>query len=144
MAYVAARSNGRFEVRESVHTPSGPRARTLAGFTMLTSEVLEKAAQRATRPFDADAVIASGRKAGTPMQLTGEPSGGFVGASRRMAASLRRSARPSGEDPGAALIDLLGFADAVRAGQPARPAERLGFPALAALIAPRAAAARAR
>lgn len=37
--------------------------------------------------------------------------------------------------PGEALIDLLGFADAVTASQPARAATRLAFPPLAPLVA---------
>ena len=56
MAYVVARPKGRFEIRESVHTPKGPRARSLANFAQLTDEVLATARRRATRPFDAEAV----------------------------------------------------------------------------------------
>jgi hypothetical protein len=37
-------------------------------------------------------------------------------------------------DPGAALIDLLGFADTVTRGQPARPFEPLTFPVLRKLV----------
>ncbi len=143
MAYVVARRNGRFEVRESSHTSKGPRARSLAGFGVLTDEVLAKAAGRARRPFDAQAVLASGRRAGAPVQVAVRRMGAgeardssrrFVEASRRMALSLRRppSSRPA--DPGAALIDLLGFADAVTASQPARPFEPLAFPALHLLV----------
>jgi hypothetical protein len=147
MAYVVVRPNGGYEVRESLHTPKGPRARTLAGFRVLTDEVLAMAARRATRPFDAGAVIASGRRAGAPRAVAG-PAGGvggssrrFVEASRRMALSLRR-ASPSGlADPGAALIDLLGFADAVRSSQPPRAFEPLAFPVLARLVAGARAAA---
>lgn len=36
-------------------------------------------------------------------------------------------------DPGSVLIDLLGFADAVAAGQPPRRFQPLEFPALAKL-----------
>ena len=167
MAYVVARANGRFEIRESVHTPKGPRARSLAGFTLLTDEVLAAAARRAIRPFDAQAVIASGRRAGVPeaderrgyvsaaaRARTGamaRPGGRasasskrFVEASRRMA---RASMRPSAgvpEDPGAALIDLLGFADAVTAGQPPRQPQPLRFPALRRLVEERRGAASRR
>ena len=59
MAYVVARPKGRFEIRESVHTPAGPRARSLAGFTQLTDEVLARASRKAVRPFDPEAVRAS-------------------------------------------------------------------------------------
>ena len=42
MAYVVERRSGHWEIRESVHTAAGPRARTLATFRMLTDEVLER------------------------------------------------------------------------------------------------------
>lgn len=142
MAYVVTRPKGRFEVRESLHTPKGPRARSLAGFDVLTDEALATAAARATRPFDARAVIASARRAGAPVRIGGagvaegvrDSSRRFVEASRRMAQSMRRRPAPSGgEDSGAALIDLLGFADAVARSQPPRPFEPLTFPVLARL-----------
>jgi hypothetical protein len=149
MAYVVARPKGRFEVRESLHTPKGPRARSLAGFDVLTDGVLAAAAARSTRPFDAEAVLASARRAGAPVR-TGvgvaegvrDSSRRFVEASRRMALSMRR--RPvavGGEDAGAALIDLLGFADAVARSQPPRPFEPLRFPVLSRLVEGRRAVA---
>jgi hypothetical protein len=147
MAYVVARRNGRFEVRESSHTPKGPRARSLAGFEVLTDEVVARAARRAMRPFDVDAVIASGKRAGAPVTAVAGAVGGirdssrrFVEASRRMASSLQRppSSRPT--DPGAALIDLLGFADAVARNQPSRPFEPLAFPVMSRLVENRRAA----
>jgi hypothetical protein len=142
MAYVVARPRGRFEVRESLHTPKGPRARSLAGFDVLTDEVLATAAARSTRSFDAEAVLASARRAGAPVRTgTGVAEGvrdtsrRFVEASRRMALSMRRGpASPGGEDSGAALIDLLGFADAVARSQPPRPFEPLRFPVLSRLV----------
>ncbi len=162
MAYVVARRNGRFEIRESLHTPSGPRARTLAGFGgVLSEEVLARAGARARRPFDPAAVLASGRRAGAevaararrtlPERQQGTPpergaarteSGGrFLAASGRMARSVRRVAQTERMAPGDALIDLLGFADAVAASQPARRAGPLAFPALARLLAERRGAA---
>ncbi len=143
MAYVVARPKGRFEVRESLHTPGGPRARSLAGFDVLTDEVLAAAAARSTRPFDAEAVLASARRAGAPMRIGAgvvaegvrDSSRRFVEASRRMALSMRRRpAASGGEDSGAALIDLLGFADAVARSQPPRPFEPLRFPVLSRLV----------
>jgi hypothetical protein len=138
MAYVVARPKGRFEVRESLHTPDGPRAHSLAGFDVLTDAVLAKAAQRAQRPFDAEAVIASGRRAGAPATVgSGEPTDArrrFVDASRRMAQALRRPPALRPVDPGAALIDLLGFADAVTRNQPPRPPVPLAFPVLSRLV----------
>lgn len=137
MAYVVARLEGRFEIRESLHTPDGPRAHSLAGFDVLSDAVLAKAARRAQRPFDVGAVLASGRRAGAPTTVgvggEADASRRFVGASRRMARALQRpqALRP---DPGAALIELLGFADAVTRNQPPRPPLPLEFPVLSRLV----------
>lgn len=166
MAYVVARRNGRFELRESLHTPQGPRARTLAGFAVLSDDVLARAAARAQRPFNAAAAIDSGRRAGAQIVAgsqwrasseqalpdRGKPvsegpaprskkstqprragSGSFLAATARMARSVRRDPAAERVSPGDALIDLLGFADAVRASQPPRPAKPLAFPAIARL-----------
>jgi hypothetical protein len=148
MAYVVARPKGRFEIRESIHTPAGPRARSLAGFEVLTDEVLAKARRRAQRPFDTEAVLASGRRAGAP---TAGSAGSesrvsltrFVEASRRMAQTLQRPPANRPTDPGATLIGLLGFAEAVRHSQPARPFEPLAFPVMSRLIEERRAPAHA-
>lgn len=159
MAYVVARPRGRFEVRESLHTSKGPRARTLAGFDVLTDEVLGTAAARAQRPFDPDAIVASARRAGArvdgalveigtvPTRRTRGIAGGpeadsrsdaatkrFVDASRRMALSMRTEPHRQAIDPGDALIDLLGFADEVARAQPPRSREPLRFPVLARLV----------
>jgi hypothetical protein len=139
MAYVVARPKGRFEIRESLHTPDGPRARSLAGFDVLTDAVLAKAARRAQRPFDVAAVLASASRAGAPATAGG---GGraddsrirFVEASRRMARALQHPPTVRPVDPGAALIDLLGFADAVTRSQPPRPPAPLEFPVLSRLV----------
>jgi hypothetical protein len=149
MAYVVGRPKGRFEIRESVHTPAGPRARSLAGFDVLTDEVLAKAARRAQRPFDLEAVLVSGRRAGAPSTVGDDRRASessrsrFVETSRRMALALQRPPVTRSLDPGAALIDLLGFAEAVTRSQPARPFEPLEFPALARLVQERRASARA-
>jgi hypothetical protein len=105
----------------------------------LTDEVLAKAKRRAQRPFDAEAVLASGRRAGAPTVVRAGPENRasltrFVEASRRMAQTLQRPPATRSTDPGAALIDLLGFAEAVRHSQPARPFEPLAFPVLARLV----------
>jgi hypothetical protein len=160
MAYVVARPKGRFEIRESLHTRDGPRARSLAGFAVLTDAVLAKAARRAQRPFDMEEVLASGRRAGAPLAAitgatsaitgagratddsTDDSTSRFVEASRRMARTLRRPPVLRPADPGAALIDLLGFADAVTASQPARPFAPLEFPALSRLAEDRHGSAR--
>jgi hypothetical protein len=139
MAYVVARPKRRFEIRESLHTPDGPRARSLAGFEVLTDAVLAKAAGRAQRPFDVGAVLASGRRAGAPVTVgaggeADDTRGRFVEASRRMARALQRPPVIRPVDPGAALIDLLGFADAVTRNQPPRPPAPLEFPVLSRLV----------
>jgi len=133
------RPGGRFEIRESLHTPDGPRARSLAGFDVLTDAVLAEAARRAQRPFDVEAVLASGRRAGTPTTVGAEGEandlrGRFVGASRRMARASQRPPASRPIDPGAALIDLLGFAEAVTRSQPPRPPAPLEFPVLSRLV----------
>jgi hypothetical protein len=138
MAYVVARRNGRFEIRESLHTAKGPRSRTLAGFSVLTDDVLASAARRAQRPFDSNAVLRSGRKAGVRVQVASSGASRvrdrFLVGSKNMAASVSRPpAKGAGPDAGAALLELLGFADLVRAGQPPRPREPLAFPVLARL-----------
>lgn len=145
MAYVVARRGGRFEIRESVHTAKGPRARTLAGFSVLTEDALAAAARRAQRPFDAGAVVRSARRARAPVRVAASgasrTSDRFVTASKRMAVALGTPAIGARADAGAALLELLGFADTVRASQPPRPFEPLAFPVLAELAARRHVAA---
>ncbi|HEY3971006.1 MAG TPA: hypothetical protein VGL79_06365 [Solirubrobacteraceae bacterium] len=51
---------------------------------------------------------------------------------------------PARVDAGAALMELLGFADMVAAGQPRRPSEPLAFPALTRLAKHNGGAAIAR
>lgn len=146
MAYVVARRNGRFEIRESLHTAKGPRARTLAGFGVLSDEILAAAARRAQRPFDAESVIRSGRRAGVRIQIASSGASRardrFLGGSKNMASVLgKASSAPDRTDAGAALLELLGFADTVRASQPPRAFEPLAFPVLAKLARRRTAVA---
>lgn len=138
MAYVVARRNRRFEIRESLHTAKGPRSRTLAGFSVLTDDVLAAAARRARRPFDSESVLRSGRRAGARVQVASSGASRvrdrFLAGSKDMADSVSRpSANAVRGDAGAALLELLGFADMVRASQPPRPREPLAFPVLAQL-----------
>jgi len=159
MAYVVARPEGRFEIRESVHTPKGPRARSLANFATLTDDVLERAQQRATRPFDRQAVREAARRAATP-DGTAKPvkaaSGDtatvprheqaeirhFVEAARRMVKSLERLPdKANRRDPGEALISLFEFVAHVSSSPPTGPPKPLRFPPLARLRATRCAGA---
>jgi hypothetical protein len=144
MTFVVARPNGRFEIRESVHTAKGPRARSLVNFSLLTDDVLARAAVRATRPFDADAVVGGARRAGAPIAAaTGSGTRPdrtmhhFVESSRRMARSLEPRPAVERPDPGDALIDLLGFVAQIAAFRPARAPGPLRFPPLARLRAER-------
>jgi len=152
MAYVVTRPAGRFEIRESVHTSKGSRARSLANFAVLTDKVLALSAKRATRPFDIPAVLASAgkvgarvvaKRAGVPNRVSADrledPERSrrrFVKASQRMVQTLERPPEGERADPGSVLIDLLGFADAIVNSQPPRPFEPLAFPVLARLTNP--------
>jgi hypothetical protein len=156
MAYVVARAKGRFEIRESVHTPKGPRARSLANFAVLTDDVLERARQRANRPFDAAAVRVAAERAARPREAataaTPSPrherpeTRRFVEASRRMARELERLPDESSrQDPGDALVDLLGLVAQIAPLRPPRAVpEPLQFPPLARLRAETAARSRSR
>jgi hypothetical protein len=65
MAYLVRRSGDRFDLREAAATPAGPRSRTLATFRPPpTPEILERAAARATRPFDRAALLARAAELG--------------------------------------------------------------------------------
>ena len=65
MSYLVLRADGRFEIREAVATPRGPRTRSLASARgALGPELLERAARRATRPFDAERIRARARELG--------------------------------------------------------------------------------
>jgi len=97
MAYVARRKNGRFEIRESVATPAGPRSRSLATFGALTDDVLDRAAARAQAPFDCDAVRLAARRAGA--EVARRPVDDLAA---RLLAELARGHRPT-----PALTDLI-------------------------------------
>jgi hypothetical protein len=152
MAFVVVRPRGRFEIRESVHTPNGPRARTLANFEHLTDKVLDTARQRATRPFDLDAVRVSAFRAGkkaNAQRADRKPLGGvaeprrpelrrFAESSRRMAASLDSWPQATSDrDPGDALIDLLDLTAQIPTFKGPRRPDPLQFPSLARLRAAR-------
>lgn len=68
MAFVIARRDGRYEIRESVSTPAGPRARTLATFRVLSDDVLDHAESRATTPFHRAAIADRAAHLGVPRQ----------------------------------------------------------------------------
>ncbi|MCL4686764.1 hypothetical protein KJ059_18650 [Myxococcota bacterium] len=86
MAYLVRRSPDRTEIRESHATPRGPRSRVLASFSgPLTHRALARAAERALRPFDHDAIMRRARALRIPVrEHSGEPE------ARALLSRLRR------------------------------------------------------
>jgi hypothetical protein len=111
MAYVTARQNGTWEIRESISTPSGPRSRTLASFRTLSDDVVEHACSRAERPLTADDVRDAARRAGAPVDLA---------TADRAAGDLLRELA-DGHEPHPILRALL--IDALLEGPPTRLGE---------------------
>ena len=141
MAYVVARRGGTFELRASVSTPRGPRARTLATFRELTDDVLRHAEERASESLDRAAIRRSARRAGAPVapSIGDERAGALLSALARQEAPtpvrawlvahalapddvetpehhLRAAGEWAGADAvlrGEVLRDLLGLVDAI-------------------------------
>lgn len=174
MAYLVARPAGRFDIREAIATPKGPRSRTLVSFRgALTAEVLERAAAQATRPLEREKLLARARELGIPMSLRREDR-----AARALLSALRGgaqvdpvlvtllreelSARPAAPVPealaevadwvgasdaqrGAALRDLLRVTDRVlRSRGTLRALPKPGFPGIPARRARRRGSRAAR
>ncbi len=66
MAFLVVRKDGRYEIRESVATAAGPRARTLATFRELDDEVLDRAGANARKRFDRGALEARAAELAVP------------------------------------------------------------------------------
>jgi hypothetical protein len=66
MAFVVSTKRGTFEIRESQSTPKGPRSRTLATFSELDEEAIERARGRAAKPIDAERLRTAARRVGAP------------------------------------------------------------------------------
>jgi hypothetical protein len=113
MAYVVATKPGRFEVRESASTDSGPRSRTLASFRELTGEVVEKVQARADKPPTAEELTRLALKAGAPVR------GPELDEAAREA--LRLMASGKHPDPMLRRLLLDAFADEDRSDRPADP-----------------------
>jgi hypothetical protein len=153
MAYVVARPRGRWEIRESYATPSGPRARTLASFGELSDATIDRAEKNARTSFNRDDVVRAARRAGAPFER--DPSDVLAGALLRRVSHgdgprpglgrlLRDRLADAGDTPGrvdvsladwigaplaergAALVDLLGLVDRL----PKTPRTPLAFPGL--------------
>ena len=92
MTYVVARRANDVldEIRESVSTAAGPRARTLATFRVLTADVIAEAASRARRPFDVEKIRARAAALGVAAALA--RSGGERRPRSSSAAAARRAA----------------------------------------------------
>jgi len=87
MAHLVRRGPARIEIRESRATPRGARSRVLASFSgVLTRDVLERAAARAARPFDPDALVRRARALGIPIR-----EGSREPEARALLARLRRA-----------------------------------------------------
>jgi hypothetical protein len=158
MAYLRRRSDGRVEIRESVATAAGPRARTLAIFRgALSPDVLERAGARARRPLDPEALRTRAAELGLELSerrgdasaraLLGELRGGaapnpiLVSMLQAALARCRAAEVPEelsevadwvgldAERRGRALRGLLRASDRlVRGRPPRRPRERALFP----------------
>jgi len=150
MAYVVKRPRGRWEVRESIATERGPRARTLATFRTLSPAVVQRAVAAATRPTSAVEIRDAARRAGAGASRADEAARSLLfelAHGREPSPGLRRAllgwlSEPRDNDPvgggvaewlgaspadrGQALRDLLGFVDAL----PPRPRPPLRFPPL--------------
>jgi len=158
MAYLVRRSPARFEIRESRATPRGARSRVLASFfETLTRDVLNRAAERATRPFDAATLVRRARALGIPvLERSREPEARallsrlrrrdpldpvLLGSLRRALARLPEAPIPEslaevsewlGASPaerGAALRELLDlYGRIARSRAPRRRRQRACFP----------------
>jgi hypothetical protein len=119
MTFVTRRADGRFEIRQSVSTPNGPRARTLATFRRIDDEVVDMAQARAEGRFDRGLVLRRAIEVGAPL---GAPPA--QRAARRLLGQLARGHRPppllerllqaelAGGHPPEGLEGVLGWLDA--------------------------------
>ena len=154
MAFVTQRTNGGWEVRESVRTEKGPRSRTLASFKELTEDVVQQAQSRASGQIEKAELLRAAARAGAPVapsQADGAAIELFAALEagehprpalwRLMSEHVPRSLEPLSADAlpvgewvtatprhrGETLVDLLGLADAL---PQRRRSPRLGFPRL--------------
>jgi len=131
MAYVVSSRPGRWEIRESHRTGAGPRARTLASFAELNTEVIEHARERALTPLDPAEIRRLAYRAGAPVAESDAER-----AARGLLAGLA-----AGKRPRRALRRLL--SDALEADdEPASDAARAAAAWIAADAAERGTALR--
>jgi len=175
MGSLIRRARGRYDLRETISTRAGPRSRTLVTFRPpLTPEVLARAAARAERPFDRDAILARAAALGVPVSerrqnraarellaelRRGEPLDPTLAALLREALDALPAAAPparfadvaewvgaTAEERGAAVRDLVRVADRIVQSRETRRTRRAAaYPRFSSRTAhPRVRAARAR
>ena len=160
MAFVTAKPDGRFEIRETELTPSGPRSRTLVTFRTLNDDVLERARAKARGTFDEHKVRQGARRLGAAVadqqvdqlarDLLSQVSTGHLpspGLRRLLVDALLQSGLPAADNLGdlslwvgaseeeraRALEDLLALADAIPTN---RRSTTLSFPRLSSSPVP--------
>lgn len=154
MAFVVAKPNNRWEVRESYRTENGPRSRTLASFSELTPPVEKLVVERSAKDVDIEGLRLKATRAGAPVTSEIDLMAGRLlkemqhgrSPNRRLSNLIRDSFRSKSQlshevdrmkmwtgasqrERAQALEDLLGFGDAIpdrdRRG---RSAKRSEFP----------------
>jgi hypothetical protein len=113
MAFVVPTRKGSFEIRESRSTPEGPRSRTLATFTELTDETIERARARSAKPPSAEEMREAALRAGAP--VAGPP------VDRDARALLGKLARGQRPDPMLKRLLLDALENEDRSDRPTDP-----------------------
>lgn len=124
MAYVVATKPGRFEVRESASTASGPRSRTLVSFREFSPAVIEKVRNRTDKPPSVEELTRSALKAGAPVR------GPELDEAARE--TLRRIANGERPDPMLRRLLLDALAEEDTGAQPASSQTKISDAARAA------------
>lgn len=161
MPTLVERSDGRFELRESVWTARGPRSRTLATFRELTPEVIDHAVGRATTPVDRESIVERAGQAGLHVKrvLGASEAAALIGRARReglwpsLAAAIQEVIGELATGPlpdhleaivdwlgvgdkerGEALLDLLRVADRIERSRSGPVRGELEYPSLCRLL----------
>jgi hypothetical protein len=90
MAYIVRSRGRRYEIRESVATPEGPRSRTLATFAVLDDATLASARSRSGGTIDGPALRRAAIRVGAPVADRAPDA-----AARRLVAELAAGHRPT-------------------------------------------------
>lgn len=117
MPYVVARPQNRWEIRESRWTPRGPRSRTLASFTRLSTAVVAKARAAAAVPVSVERIWELARRAGAPAPAPADEAArtllAEIAAGRPPAPGLHRmllqhlGAEPTHDPLGGGVVEWL-------------------------------------